>query len=165
VTLTASPSCAVVTDSVSGQPVPFPESVRVRRYDGEFANGAAILTAADGTGNRVSIGGIDHYIYSGMPLMSVTGNQLTIFVPGDINGFGQPPTCTGGDYWWEFLSQAPGENEVFELCGTWQGSMEDPTRIDGAISGAFVYYRGVGPHWKTDLFCTAFDHHFTLTRR
>src|SRR5262249_19678397 len=48
VTLTASTSCAVVTDSVSGHPLPFPDVVRVRSYEGQFADGVATLTALDG---------------------------------------------------------------------------------------------------------------------
>jgi hypothetical protein len=147
--------------------MPFPESVRLRRYDAELANGAGKLTASDGTGNHVLIGGIDHYIYSGQPLMFVDANQLTIIVPpADGGGYiKSSPTCAGGDYWWEILSNAAGDNQVFELCGTWRGSMENPERIDGTISGSFGYYRGVGPRWKTDLFCLAPDHHFTLAKR
>jgi hypothetical protein len=57
------------------------------------------------------------------------------------------------------------EKEVFELCGTWAGSMEDASRIEGTINGTFAYYSGVGPTWLTDLFCHAADHHFTLIKR
>jgi len=165
VTLTASPSCEFVTDSVTHQPLPFPDSARVRRYGAEFANGAAMLTATDNAANRVPLGGIDHYIYYGMPLMSVTGTELTILVPGNTLAFGNDPSCAGGDYWWEILSEAPGPQEAFELCGTWRGSMEDPMRIEGTITGAFAYYKGVGPNWTNDLFCSASDHHFSLLKR
>jgi hypothetical protein len=66
-----------------------------------------------------------------------------------------------GDYWWEIL---PGDNEeAFELCGDWRGSMEDSSRIEGTIDGAFAYYRGV--YSTTVLFCVAPDHRFTLTKR
>ena len=166
-TLTASPTCAIVTDSVTRQPLPFPESVRVRRYAGEFADGAATLTAMDGTGNQVHIGGTDYYSpRNPRPLMTVTGTELTIIVPGHVSGPGlQVPSCAGGDYWWEILSEAPGDNEGFELCGTWRGSMEDPARIEGTIDGTFAYYRGVVPPWTTVLFCVAPDHRFTLTKR
>jgi hypothetical protein len=68
------------------------------------------------------------------------------------------PTCSGGDYWWE----GSNDSEVFDACGTWRASMDDPTRIAGTINGAFGYYRGGatggGPNWKTvDLFCRATD--------
>jgi hypothetical protein len=162
VTLTASPSCATVTDSVSGGSLPFPDSVRVRQYDGEFANGEGKLTAMDGTGNRVPLGGIDRYLYYGLPLMYERDGTLTIFVPGYYGSDrGRQPTCTGGDYWWEDF----GEKEVFELCGTWTGSTANPTQIDGTIEGAFAYYKGPGPNHTTNLFCRATDHHFTMTRK
>jgi len=167
VTLTASPTCAVVTDWVSGETLPLPDSVRIRSYAGEFANGAATLSALDGSGSKIHIGGVDGYFYPGRALMFVRDGELTIIVP-PANGSGfirSAPTCTGGDYWWETLSNAPGDNEAFESCGTWRGSMENPERIDGTIDGSFGYYRGVGPNWRTVLFCTAPDHHFTLTRR
>jgi len=116
VTLTASPSCEVVTDSVSGQTMPLPDSVRLRRYDAQFADGAGKLTALDGTGNQVSVGGIDHDIYSGQPLMFATGNELTIIVPPSDGGgyIKSTPTCAGGDYWWEVFSNVAGDNQVFE---------------------------------------------------
>jgi len=166
VTITASPSCAVVTDAVSGQALPFPESVRTRSYAGEFSNGYGTLSALDGTG-RIQIGGINTYAYPGGPMMFIRESELTIIVPpGDGGGYiKSDPSCAGGDYWWEELSNAPGDNEAFESCGTWRGSMENPERIEGTISGSFGYYRGVGPHWRTDLFCSAPDHHFTLTKR
>jgi hypothetical protein len=167
VTMTASSSCAVVTDAVSGQALPFPESVRMRSYAGEFAGGFGKLSALDSTGNRIQIGGINPYAPRNRPMMFVVEDTLTIIVPP---ADGRPydasvPSCAAGDFWWEFLSDAPEDKEVFELCGTWRGSMANPDRIEGTISGSFGYYRGVAPHWRTDLFCSAPDHHFTLTRR
>src|SRR5262245_16607937 len=70
VTLSASPSCAAVTDSVSGEALPLPDPVRVRSYVGEFANGNATLSALDGSGSKIHIGGTDTYLGTG-PLMFV----------------------------------------------------------------------------------------------
>jgi hypothetical protein len=167
VTLTASPSCAVVTDSVSGEALPFPDSVRMRSYAGEFANGYGKLSALDGTGNHIQIGGIDTYAYRYGPLMFVQDGELTIIVPPADGGGNvkSSPSCAGGDYWWEVLSDTSGDKEALETCGTWRGSTENPERIDGTISGSFGYYRGVGPRWSAVLFCSAPDHHFTLTKR
>ena len=65
-TVTASSSCANVTDAVTGQTVPFPDSVRERRYTAEFANGAATVKATDGTRNEVKIGGTDSFSGPGL---------------------------------------------------------------------------------------------------
>lgn len=167
VTMTASSSCAIVTDAVSGQAVPFPESVRMRSYAGEFVNGLGKLSALDGTGGRIQVGGINTYGYPNGPLMFVREGELTIIVPP---ADGRPydtavPSCAAGDYWWEILSDAPADKEAFESCGTWRGSMANPERIEGTISGSFAYFRGEGPHWRTDLFCSAPDHHFTMTKQ
>jgi hypothetical protein len=160
VTLTASSSCDFVRDSVSREVLPFPDAVKVRRYEGEFANGEGRLTAADSNGAYV--GGIDHYIYNGQPLMFVTGTELTIISPGDTSGrFG---TCSGGDYWWEVLRGLPGEENFFELCGVWRGSMANAARIDGTIDGAFVFHQGYAFNKRVNQFCTA-SHRFTMVRR
>jgi hypothetical protein len=173
-TLIASPSCAMVTDSISHQAMPFPESARVRHYNAEFSGISGVLTRAGGGGGSISIGGIDHYAYYGSPLLWVNDRVLTIIVPPDAEDLAGRndslsqggPTCSGGDYWWE----GSNDSEVFDACGTWRASMDDPTRIAGTINGAFGYYRGggtgVGPNWKTvDLFCRATDHQFILTAR
>ncbi len=60
--------------------------------------------------------------------------------------------------------------EVFDTCGTWRASIDDPMHIAGTIDGAFGYYSGPngvdGPDWMTvDLLCRAKDHQFTLTKR
>jgi hypothetical protein len=149
----------MVADRVTGQRLPFPNSVRVRQYDGEFTNGTAVLTAKDGTGNRVPLGGIDHYTLYGQLLMFMRDDTLTIIVPGNLGRLPQSP-CAGGDYWWEVF----GEEEVFELCGTWEGAMYT-TLIEGAIDGVFAYYKGGGPNHTTTLWCRATDHRFTLTRK
>lgn len=146
--------------------LPFPESARVRQYDGEFADGTAELTARD-TGDRVNIGGIDRYVYWGEPLMFIKDNELTIIVPpADGGGYIKSnPSCAGGDYWWEDLSRTPEDHQVFELCGIWTGSMTNPERIEGRLSGSFGYYRNrTGPRSSTNLFCTAPDHHFTMVK-
>jgi hypothetical protein len=170
-TLIASPSCATVTDWISHQPMSFPDSVRVRHYTAEFNGISGMLTSS--TGGHIAIGGIDHYVYYGLPLLQVSGRDLTIIVPpnaADLAGRDDSvleggPTCSGGDYWWESVSTA----EVFDTCGTWRASMDDLTRIAGTIDGAFGYYNsgggGGGPNWKAvDLFCRAKDHQFTLTK-
>jgi hypothetical protein len=144
-----------------------PDAVRGRRYSAEFADGTAALTAADGTGNKVQLGGVDGYLYPGLPLMTLKGNQLTIVVP-PYDGGGyivNSPTCAGGDYWWEVLDRTPGRHQVFESCGTWAGTVEDSGRIEGTINGTFAYYKGTGPNWTTDLFCRATDHRFTIVKR
>ena len=160
VTLTASQSCTMVADRVTGQQLPFPNSVRVRQYDGEFTNGTAVLTAKDGTANQVHLGGTDNYAFQfETALMFMRDDTLTIIVPGNLGRLPQSP-CAGGDYWWEPF----GEQEVFELCGTWEGAMYT-TQIEGAIDGVFAYYKGGGPNHATNLFCLATDHRFTLTRK
>ena len=168
-TLVASPTCSAVAEWDSHQIMPFPESARVRRYVADFTGASGQLTPTDGADGRISIGGVDRYIYYGTNLLTVRDGQLTIVVPpdaGDISRrndalLGGPPSCAGGDYWWEYLSRT----EVFEMCGTWRASVDDPMRITGTIDGAFGYYKGVGPNWTTDLFCRANNHRFTLTRR
>lgn len=155
VTLTASPSCDFVRNSVTGEMLPFPDAVKVRRYEGEFANGVGKLTAVDDPSNRVNIGGIDLYFNRGQPLMFVTGTELTII----------SPPCGSGDYWWEILHGLPGEENFFELCGTWRGSMENPAQIDGTIGGAFVFYQGYAFNKRVDQSCAASDHRFTMVQR
>src|SRR5260370_33490521 len=112
------------------------------------------------------MGGV-HY-FDNSTLRSVPGSDHTIIVPPSAGNLARrddsllgEPTCSGGDYWWEVLSST----EVFDMCGTWRASMDDPPRIAGTIDGAFGYYKGVGPHWTTDLFCRAHDHQFTLDKR
>jgi hypothetical protein len=141
----------------------FPEIALVRRYDAEFAMGTAVLTSADNPENRVQIGGVDHYIMSGTPLMTSTPTELKIIVPpGDGGGYiAASPTCAGGDYWWERLDGPA----AFELCGAWVGTIHPSGDIDGTIAGAIGYYSGTGPNWKTDLFCRAGDHRFTMVKR
>jgi hypothetical protein len=174
-TLAASPSCAMVTDWITHQATPFPDSVRVRHYNAEFTGASGILTPTDSpAGQQIPIGGIDHYVYYGSSLLSVSNGVLQIIVPPDAADIARRndalleggPTCSGGDYWWESVSST----EVFDTCGTWRASMDDPARIAGTIDGAFGYYKGggagPGPNWKTrDLFCRASDHQFTLTKR
>jgi hypothetical protein len=160
-----------VKDTFSGQMLPFPAAVRVRQYAGEFVGGTATLRAMDGTGNSVSLGGIDNYAYPGRPLMTLQGNTLTIVVPPDDGG--RPTTCAGGDYWWEVFDKTAERrgfvisesDHVFELCGTWAGVAQESGRIEGTISGSFGYYVGRGPNYTTDLFCRAADHHFSLVKR
>jgi hypothetical protein len=170
-TLVASPSCATVTDGVSHQVMAFPEYVRTRRYDAEFSGISGMLTATDGTGNQVPLGGIDHYAYYGQHLLWIQNNVLTIIVPPGSDRLepvgtpeGPDATCAGGDYWWEILNGT----EIFEACGTWKASVADPTRIAGTIDGAFGYYNTKGtslPQESTNLFCRATDHQFILTPR
>jgi hypothetical protein len=170
-TLIASPSCATVTDWITHQAMPFPDSVRVRHYDAEFTGRSGILTPTDGPGRQqIAIGGLDD---GGSSDFSVIDGVLTIIVPPNAEDLARRddgllqggPTCTGGDYWWESISSA----EIFETCGTWRASMDDPKRIAGTIDGAFGYYKkgdvGRGPNLTTDLFCRATDHQFTLTKR
>ena len=166
-TMTASPSCDAVKETYTGQILPLPDAVRIRRYTAEFANGTATLTAADGTGNKVPLGGVDGYAYPGRALMTLKGNELTIVVPPEDGGgyIVNSPTCAGGDYWWEVLDSTPGRNQVFESCGTWTGTIQDSGRIEGTIYGTFAYYFGQGPNWTTDLFCRATNHRFTLEKR
>jgi hypothetical protein len=171
-TLIASPSCAMVTDWITHQALPFPDSVRVRHYNAEFTGASGVLTPVDGPAQQISIGGIDHYVYNGSALLSVTNGVLQVIVPPDAEDLARRndalldggPTCSGGDYWWESVSST----EVFDTCGTWRASVDDPTRIAGTIDGAFGYYnyKGVAlPAFTTDLFCRAKDHQFTLTKR
>jgi hypothetical protein len=166
VTLTASPACANVIDSVTGASRPLPDSVRVRRYVGDFADGEGILVSTDGSGSRAWVGGIDRYWRPGQPLMTMTDSELTIIVPperpGHANGV---PTCAGGDYWWEDLINTPEREEVFEHCGTWHAPLDGTARIEGTINGAFAYYEGKRPRFATVLFCTAPDHRFTMVRQ
>ena len=75
------------------------------------------------------------------------------------------PSCAGGDYWWEVIAQRPGESEGFESCGIWRATVGDPSRIEGTISGSFVYVKGTGPKWTTDLFCWAPDHRFVMVKK
>jgi hypothetical protein len=104
----------------------------------------------------------------------VRGRDLTIIVPPNAEDLARRddsilqggPTCSGGDYWWEAVSA----DEVFDTCGTWRATIDDPTQIAGTIDGAFGYYKGGGggdgPNWKSvDLFCRAKDHQFKLTKR
>jgi hypothetical protein len=165
-TLTASPSCVVVRDSVGGQMLPMPETALVRRYQAEFTDGTARLTAADGTGNRVLLGGIDGYAYPGLPLMTLEAETLTIIVPPRDGGgyIVATPSCAGGDYWWEPFDDAQGTG-AFESCGTWIGKIQASGNIEGTVSGSFGYYLGRGPNWSTNLFCRATDHRFTLVKR
>jgi hypothetical protein len=171
-TLTASPSCATVTDWITQHPMPFPDTVRVRRYIADFDGVSGTLTPADDPSAKISIGGIDHDVYYGSPLFWVRDSTLTIVVPPNAQDLAQRddsalqgrPTCSGGDYWWESVSST----EVFETCGTWRASVENPTRIEGTIDGAFGYYNHNGvalPALTADLFCRAKDHQFTLTKR
>ena len=166
-TMTASPTCDRVHDAYTGQLLPMPDVVRVRHYTAKFVDGTATLTAADGTGNTVLLGGIDQYAYPGRRLMTLTDNELTIVVPPDDGGgyITTSPTCAGGDYWWEDFDKTAGRNQVFESCGTWKGSIQDSGRIEGTIAGSFGYYVGTGPNWATDLFCKATDHHFELVKQ
>jgi hypothetical protein len=163
----------MVTDWITHQVMPFPDSVRIRHYNAEFTGASGILTPIDGpAGQQIPIGGIDHYVYYGSSLLSVNDGVLVIVVPPDAGDIARRndalleggPTCSGGDYWWERVSST----DVFDTCGTWRASVEDPARIAGTIDGAFGYYKGggSGPNWMTaDLFCRAHDHQFTLIKQ
>jgi hypothetical protein len=133
--------------------------VRVRRYDAEFANGAATVKATDGTRNEVNIGGTDSYLRTG-PLMTMKDSVLTIVVPpGDgRSGFGGS-SCDIDGFAWHEISTA---GEVFALCGTWRGSSADLSRIEGTITGTFEFY--VNSESRTPLSCYATDHYFALNR-
>lgn len=166
-TITASPSCATVPEVTTGERLPLPDSVMVRRYVAAFHDGTASFAATDGTGDRVGVGGVDHYFYNGVPLMTLNGAELRIIVPPkDVAG---SPECTGGDYWWEELSATAQGREAFELCGLWVGTVAESGNIEGTINGAFAYYKGnrpnAGPHWDIDLFCPADDHRFRLVKQ
>jgi len=149
-----------VTDDATLQAVSLPDSVRMRHYDAEFANGAARLKSTDGTGNEIQIGGVDGYYAYGRPLMIAKEGELTILVLPvdghsywgalgcDIDGFSWHETLSGGD--------------LFSLCGTWRGAMADPSRIEGTITGTFAYYPNAS-ELRSPLTCYATDHHFTLS--
>jgi len=124
-------------------------------------SGTAVLTALDGTGNLVRIGGIDTYD-SRQVLMTLTSGQLTVIVPpGDGGGYiAGDPTCAGGDYWWEPFDNAQGTG-AFESCGTWTGTVLESGTIEGTTNGSFGYYLNSGAH----LFCRATDHRFKLVPR
>jgi hypothetical protein len=165
--LIASPSCAVVTDWYSHQPLPFPESARARSYDVVFDGSSVVM----GRGVFNKLGAASDYPgeYPQDP------NDLMIIVPPSAAALERcdtspaygpilanlAPTCAGGDYWWEKLSS----NEVFEICGTLHATVDNPARIAGTIEGAFVYYQGTALKWNADLYCRAKDHQFTLTAR
>jgi hypothetical protein len=151
-TLTASPICAVVKDTVSGALKPMPETALVRRYEAELREGYGRLTAADGTGNQVPLGGVDGYVRPGMPLMTLEADLLIVVVP-----------CAGGDYWSEPFDDAQGTG-AFEFCGSWIGQIQPSGNVEGMVGGSFDYYLGKGPHWSTHLFCGATDHRFTLVK-
>jgi hypothetical protein len=163
----------MLTDWISHQSLLFPDLARVRHYNADFSGIDGTLTPTDHQGHVIHIGGIDHYVYNGDPLLWVKDGTLTVIVPPsaadlttrDDSVLQGGPTCSGGDYWWEDVSST----ETFDTCGTWRGSFDDPNRIVGTINGAFGYYRtggtGPGPFWKSvDLFCRATDHQFALTR-
>jgi hypothetical protein len=142
------------------QPVSLPGSVRTRHYDAEFAKGAATLKSTDGTGSQVRIGGTDSYYAPGKPLMIEKEGELTIFVLPvdghsdwgaagcDIDGFSWHESVSGGD--------------LFSLCGTWRGSVTDPSRIEGTITGTLAYYPD-DSDLRSPLTCYATDHRFTLS--
>jgi hypothetical protein len=162
-TLIASPSCSTVTgnDPLTHQSVPFPESLRTRMYPAQITqdavgNAQIVLRrgecdpcTADGRGGALDA--------------NVSGRQLTFSVPGsDI--------CAGGDYWWESLSP---DREWFEVCGGWTAAVDDPAHISGIHAGTFAYHHLIDPSvsplpnrggaW-VDIYCSATDHHFALTR-
>ena len=162
-TLTASASCGVVPDSATGQSVPFPDVVKVRRYAAEFADGNATLTSSDPVATTVRIGGIDRYDIPNQTLMTLQAGTLTITVPGNTDP--RAAECAGGDFWWEQLSDAPGAGEFFESCGIWRAHVDNLARIQGTVSGKLIYYKGVGPKFTNQLMCSATDHQFTMTLR
>jgi hypothetical protein len=159
-------------DWISHQTLPFPNAARVRHYRAEFSGPSGTLTPLDGTGDPISVGGIDHYLYNGSPLLWVQNQVLTIVVPPSGEDLAQSddsqeqggPTCSGFDYPWH---EGLGNHDSFEVCGTWRASLDDPTQVVGTIDGAFAYYQWAGPGngLTTDLFCRAKDHQFTLTKR
>ena len=168
-TLTASPRCAMVTDWASHQPLPFPDSARVRRYDTQFTGSSLSVISANGTAGPFDA--------------RTSGNTFTAVVPPSADDLTrrdasavwvealrtQAPSCAGGDYWVDDFGDDVGPDgrhtEHFEMCGTWHATIEDPPRIAGTIDGAFVYYKGTGPNFSTDLYCRASDHQFSLTKR
>src|SRR5262245_11476493 len=157
-TVTASTKCVAEDGTI--QALSLPNSVRMRRYDAEFAKGAATLKSTDGTGNEVQIGGVGGYYAPGKTLMIAKEGELTIFVLPvdgrsywgalgcDIDGFSWHETVSGGD--------------LFSLCGTWRGAMADPSHIEGTITGTFAYYPD-DSDLSSPLTCYATDHHFTLS--
>ncbi len=163
-TFTQSPSCSTVVgiDPLTRETVPFPEEVRRRTYPAQVTEDATgnvqmVLRrgecdpcTADGQGGALDI--------------TLIGRDMTFAVPGS-------EICAGGDYWWESLSA---DREWFEVCGGWSASVEDPQHIAGIHAGTFAYHHLIDlsvsptPHrggaW-VDIYCSAIDHHFTLTRR
>jgi hypothetical protein len=131
----------------------------VRQYEAEFAKGAAIVKPTDGMGNQVQIGGIDRYLSPGQPLMIAKDGELTILVPPvDGRSYGRGVGCDiDGFTWHETLAGG----DAFSLCGTWRGSMADPARIEGTITGTFEYDFN-DPQLRSPVSCYAADHHFTL---
>jgi hypothetical protein len=161
-TLTASASCAVVTDWVTHRPMPFPDAARVRRFPAALTDSALFVS-----------------IHRDPFDASRNGNELTVIVRPSAQELNnrdgsavwqnaletQAPSCGGGDYWYNgFGAGTPnGYLEDVEVCGTWHAHIADPSHISGTIDGAFVYYKGIGPKFETVLYCRASDHQFTLT--
>jgi hypothetical protein len=150
-TMTASPSCALVPDRITGQRLALPEAVRTEALD-------AVVTQQESNVKfdfRVSYGEISYEEHlSG----SLYGNELSFFTDCI------PCTCD------EAFGRQIAPTDTVGWCGTWTAVINDPKQISGVFNGGVEYFRtevqpdGTG-RVVFDLQCTASDHRFTLTAR
>ena len=176
-TLLASPTCTAVVDGISQRPLPLPTAAQMRRYDARVTQRSAqlevVFTPAECNGGYYREPGIcgplpaqlncqtRAYAAGGCALGVVSGRDMTV----DVIPAPATPHCAGGDYWFEPFTGT----EVFEACGIWRASIDDPAHITGTVEGTFGYLRAPadrypGHFWESDLYCRATDHHFTLTK-
>jgi len=176
-TLLASPTCTAVVDGISQQPLPLPTAAQMRRYDAKVTQRSGqlevVFTPAECSGGYYREPGICG------PLPAPLNCQMRAFAAGgcasgvvsgrdmsfNVTPAPATPHCAGGDYWSEQFTAT----EVFEACGIWRASIDDPARITGTVDGTFGYLRAPaeryrGHFWESDLYCRATDHHFTLTK-
>jgi hypothetical protein len=150
-TLTMSPTCDVITDSVTHRAMSFPDYARVRHFPVTLTDDSLFVSNG------------------GQYDASRKGDQLTIVVPPSVDILNdpqrQPGACGGGDYWWDGFGTATpyGYLEHVEVCGTWHAHVDDRSNIHGTLDGAFLYLKGIGPKFETVLYCRATDHEFTIT--
>jgi hypothetical protein len=150
-TLTASPSCALVPDRITGQRLPLPDAVRTQAFD-------AVVAQQESDVNfdfRLSWGDVT---WDDRLPGSLNGNELR-FSAACV-------ACTCDDAFGRPI--AP--NDEVGWCGTGTALIDNPKQISGVFSGGLEYFRvDVNPDGSGrvvfDLLCNASDHRFTLTAR
>jgi hypothetical protein len=144
-TLTASPSCTLVADRLTGHQLPLPDAGRTQAFDGVVAQQESNVNFDF----KLNWGEI-----SWDKRLPATLNANTLWFSTAC------VACTCDDQ----FSRPIAPNDEIGWCGTGIASIDDPKHISGVFIGGLEYFRtDATGRVVFDLLCNASDHRFTLT--